>query len=141
MIIERENKDNVIIKQAPTSNRSKCDNNTNSDDINGICTNISTINNDNKENKLHTHTPPPLNKLNDLSPGGSRTSHETRNSVVFTPANHKNSSTNSNTPPNKSPRPTPHKPSIHTFTRYLLLLFLCFLLLSYIYYVQYVFSD
>ncbi len=51
MIIERENKDNVIRKQSPTSNRSKCDNNnTNSDDINGICTNISTNNNDNDIN-------------------------------------------------------------------------------------------
>ena len=48
-----------------------------------------------------------------MSPSGSRTSHETRNSVVFTPATHsKNSSnlsTDSNTPEqcrqSKSPRP------------------------------------
>ncbi len=96
-----DNKDNII-KQSPNRNRN-------------ISANISPNNSiDNKENKcIIAHTPPP-NKLNNLSLH-SRTSHE--NSVVFTPANHKNSctiSTNSNGPEqihtNKSPA---HKRSIH----------------------------
>ena len=80
-------------------------------------------NNDTPENINDTpqSTPAPSSHINRTnSPSGSRTSHETRNSVVFTPANHhKNSSslsTNSNSPEQnrgQSKSPRPEKQPIH----------------------------